>query len=35
MQATLFYDVTFKSEWKVYFLELDMFITHALDKESR
>lgn len=35
MQATLFSGITFKSEGKVYFLELDMLITHALDKESR
>lgn len=30
MQATLCPDVTFKREWKVYSLELDMFITHGL-----
>lgn len=33
MQATLCPDVAFKSEW-VYSLELDMFVTHALVKES-
>ena len=34
MQATPCPDVTFKSEWKVYSLELGMFVTRALGKAS-